>query len=189
MPADPDGAIDMGDVAEWAREYGIAQYETMVGVRQSVLNLLVVGLHHLFEQQQLFFLGRELGSGKDRVPKPADLERRLAECGIDCRSFGCASKLHELKQAANAIKHGAGPAATELITLRPDLFEGADLLDVKRMKRRYSEPGRAEAVVSSLFAPLTGGDLYVTERDLVEWCDVVIAYWKELSAILDAQSG
>ena len=53
MPAD-DG-IDMGDVAEWATEHGIEYYETMSGVRQGVLNLRAVGLHHLFEQQQLSF--------------------------------------------------------------------------------------------------------------------------------------
>ena len=53
MPAEPNSSIDMGDVAEWAIEHGIEYYETMSGIRQGVLNLLAVGLHHLFEQQQL----------------------------------------------------------------------------------------------------------------------------------------
>ena len=112
---------------------------------------------------------------------------RLAECGVDCQSFGCAGKLYELQVAANAITHGAGRSAGVLATLRPNLFECADLLDVERARRSYSEPGRAEAFASSLFAPLTGGDLYVAERDLSEWFTAVIEYWEELSTALDSQ--
>ena len=54
-----DGQTDMSDVAEMAQDHSIADYETMSGVRQGVLNVLAVGLYHLFEQQQLFFLRRE----------------------------------------------------------------------------------------------------------------------------------
>ena len=54
MPADPDVSINLGDIAHWATEHGIEYYETMLAVRQGMVNLLAVGLHHLFEQQQLF---------------------------------------------------------------------------------------------------------------------------------------
>ena len=60
--------IDMSDVAEMANDHGIAYYETMSGVRQGVLNVLAVGLYHLFEQQQLFFLRRGLLSRAEDVP-------------------------------------------------------------------------------------------------------------------------
>ena len=73
----------------------------MSGVRQGVLNVLAVGLYHLFEQQQLFFLRRGLLSRAEDVPM------------------------------------------------------------------------------------LAGEDLYVSERDLSEWCDAAIAFWEKLSAILD----
>lgn len=46
-----DFAVDMGDLAERAQNVGLTYYETMVGVRQSVLNLLAVGLFHLIEQE------------------------------------------------------------------------------------------------------------------------------------------
>ena len=49
------------------RVHRITVYETMFGVRQGVLNLLAVGLHHLFEQQQLFFLRRGLSSRREKV--------------------------------------------------------------------------------------------------------------------------
>ena len=120
-----DGQTDMSDVAEMAHDHGIADYETMFGVRQGVLNVLAVGLYHLFEQQQLFFLRRELLSrAEETVPallKEAEFKKRLAECGVECRSFSCADKLHELRTAANAIKHGTGPAGDELAKLRPGL--------------------------------------------------------------------
>ena len=75
MPADDE--IGMGDVAEWATEHGIEYYETMSGVRQGLLNLSAVGLHHLFEQQQLFFLRRELARADEGAFQPAEFERRL----------------------------------------------------------------------------------------------------------------
>ena len=103
----------------------ITVYETMFGVRQGVLNLLAVGLYHLFEQQQLFFLRRGLSSRREVLKLKltvAEFEKRLAECGVEYRSFSCAGKLHELRTAANSIKHAKGRAGDELAKLRPDLF-------------------------------------------------------------------
>ena len=185
LPADDE--IDMGAVAEWATEYGIQYYETMSGVRQGILNLLAVGLHHLFEQQQLFFLRRELARDDKGALRVSELERRLAARGIDCRSFRCAAKLYELRKAANAIKHGAGPAAMELAALRPDLFEHPVLASHAQAMGDGSGSGPAAMPVPSLFAPLAGDDLYVTERDLSDWCTAVIGYWEELSTMLDEQ--
>ena len=169
--------IDMSDVAEMANDHGIAYYETMSGVRQGVLNVLAVGLYHLFELQQLFFLRRGLLSRAEDVPtlfKVAEFEKRLTECGVECRNFSCAGKLHELKTAANAIKHGTGRAGDELAKLRPDLFGGSDLLQIE-----------VAPVPDFIYTPLAGEDLYVSERDLSEWCDAAIAFWEKLSAILD----
>ena len=127
-----DDQIDMSDVADMANDHGIDVYQTMSGVRQGVLNVLAVGLSHLFEQQLLLFLRRGLLSkAEEDMPalfKVAEFEKRLAECGVKCRSFSCAGKLHELRTAANAIKHGTGPAGDELAKLRPDLFGSPDLL-------------------------------------------------------------
>ncbi|MCY3820708.1 MAG: hypothetical protein OXH52_15335 [Gammaproteobacteria bacterium] len=185
MPA--DDWVDMGDVAEWAQDHGILYYETMSGVRQGVLNLLAVGLHHLFEQQQLIFLRRELARDEKRALSVGELERRLARLGVDCRSFRSAGKLYELRKAANAIKHGAGPAAKELAALRPDLFEDPVLANHGLAKRGVAGSDRVAMLAASLSEPLAGEDLYVSERDLAEWCTAVVDYWKELSTILDDQ--
>ena len=80
----------MSDVADMAMDHGRTVYETMSGVRQGVLNVLAVGLYHLFEQQQLFFLRRGLLSRAEDVPalvKVAEFEKRLATYGVKCRRF------------------------------------------------------------------------------------------------------
>ena len=121
-----------------AMEHRITVYETMFGVRQGVLNLLAVGLYHLFEQQQLFFLRRGLLSRAEKdVPallKVDEFEKRLAECGVECRSFSCDGKLRELRTAANAIKHAKGKAGDELAKLRP-IFLGARICYSKATTR------------------------------------------------------
>ena len=179
-----DAQIDMSDVADMAMEHRITVYETMFGVRQGVLNLLAVGLYHLFEQQQLFFLRRGLSRAED-VPalKVTEFEKRLAECGVECRSFSCAGKLHELRTAANAIKHAKGRAGDELAKLRPDLFRSPGLLLLEGDDAE-SSPAAVWAqqwAQHLLYTPLAGDGLYVSERDLSEWCDAAIAFWEELS--------
>ena len=79
-----------------------------------------------------------------------------------------------LRTAANAIKHGTGPAGDELAKLRPDLFGSSDLLQIE-----------VAPVPDFIYIPLAGEDIYVSEHDLSEWCDAAIAFWEELSAILD----
>ena len=176
------GEIDLGDVADLAMEYGIQYYETMSGIRQGVLNLLAVGLHHLFEQQQLAFLRQGPARGEEPALRVSELERRLAWEGIDCRVFRSAGKLYELRKAANAVKHGAGPAAKDLAALRPDLFK-----DPLLGKYGLGTARTASLRASELGEVLAGEGLYVSERDLSDWCSAVIDYWNELAAKLDDQ--
>ena len=183
MPADPDGFVDMGDLAEQAQGHGEALYDTMRRLGQGVLNLLAVGLHHLFEQQQVSFFQQALATEENERFERRKLEERLAEQGIDAKSFGCAAKVHELRIAANAIKHGAGPAATQLAGLRPDLFQDPILAKVG-WPRTNKE--RAQERAAALVAPLAGDDLYVTEDDLTSWCDATKEYWLQVATSLEA---
>ena len=89
--------------------------------------------------------------------------------------------------AANAIKHGPGPSANKLATLRPDLFQSPVLARLGLANSDDAKPCRAARVASSAFAPLAGDALYVSKDDLSKWCVAVIAYWEELSVILDEQ--
>ena len=72
----------------------------------------------------------------------------------------------------------------ELAKLRPDLFKSPDLL---RLEGDDAESSHATVWPDLIYTPLAGEDLYVSERDLSEWCDAAIAFWEELSAILDDQ--
>lgn len=66
---------------------------------------------------------------------------------------------------------------------RPDLFD----FDPGGNRAKDTEKQRLAATIQAshlLFAPLGGGDLYVTERDLADWCDAVIQFWRGLAAAL-----
>ena len=182
----PTGSsIDMSIVADCAFEHGLDYYLTMKEVEQNILNLLAVGLHHMFEQQQ-FFSHRRLFREESVSFRTVEFERRLADCGIDCRSFECTGKLYELKMAANTIKHGSGSSANKLASLRPDLFQHP-ILSFGRENGDEFESFWGRSPASSFLAPLTGDGLYVSDRDLSEWCAAATAYWEELSARLDEQ--
>ena len=179
-------SIGAGDEGELAADPGIEYHETMSAVRQSILNLLAVGLHHLFEQQQIFFLRQELVARKEKALKAEMLKAHLTERGVDCRSLTSTDRLFELRLAANAIKHGDGHSAKELARWRPDLFEYS-LPGLGSTRGDDSKPGRPAAIVPSVFVPLAGHDLYISEQQLAEWCDAATTYWNELAAILERQ--
>ena len=186
LPADPDSWTDMGDLAELATEHGMAYYETMAAVRQSVVNLLAVGLHHLFEQQQHLFFRRGLAVGETRRFTTCELDKRLRKCEVDSRRFECAAKVEELRVAANAIKHGAGNSADKLAEVRPDLLR--DPVIGERQWAKVEADSRRTTPTSAPISPLAGADIHVSERDLAEWRNAVVSYWRELAATLDRQS-
>ena len=47
---------DPGDLAEEARNAGVDRCRMLQSIRQALVNLFAVGLHHLVEQQQLLLL-------------------------------------------------------------------------------------------------------------------------------------
>ena len=186
LPADPDSSVDMGDLAELAIEHGIAYYATMSAVRQGMVNLVAVGLHHLFEQQQHLFFRYGLAAGETRKFKTSELENCLRQSGVDPRRFECAARVEELRNAANAIKHGAGKSAEKLAEIRPDLFRDPLLGEQQWAKGRADS--RRTKPTSEPISPLAGADIHVSERDLAEWRNAVMSYWNELAETIDRQS-
>lgn len=183
QPAKPDFHGDLSDLAERATEHGYEYGETMFAIRQSVLNLLAAGLYHLFEQQQkgLFYQTVAARTGTDYRWKA--LNNSLLASGVDWARLPGATSLEELRLTANTIKHGAGDAAAALAAVRPDLFD----FDPDGNREEDAERQRLGATMQAsdlLFAPLGGGDLYVAERDLADWCDAVLQFWRGLAAAL-----
>ena len=145
---------DDDSIAEQASEHYAECFEALSDVRQGMVNLLAVGLYHLFEQQQKLTTGSRESAAK----------------------FKCAGKIYELRMAANTIKHGEGDSAKKLARLRPDLFRDPAFSERGSAKDHVQH---AESMADdSMFAPLTGY-IYVSEDDLSEWCDAARAYWEE----------
>ncbi len=186
QPVGPDYHGDLSDLAERATEYGNEYGETMSAIRQSVLNLLAAGLYHLFEQQQKGLFYQTVAAQTGSKYKWQVLKHSLIASGVDPTALPGAASLKELRLAANTIKHGEGKSAAALAALRPDLFD----FDVGATREKgVGEQKRAAAMQASdlLFAPLGGGDLYVTERDLADWCDAVLQFWRGLAAAFRTQ--
>lgn len=174
-----DHFFDMRDVAEWANEAGINYSQTMTDVRQGMLNVLAIGLHHLLEQQQRYFLSRE---ALPRGQKPSSWDERLRAYGIEVREFPCASRMRELRAAANALKHASAEANQDLVSMRPDLFVSPHLarLGTSPEHRLLS----AQALSRGATMPMSGEHVYVQENDLADWCAAVVDYWQTLSKTL-----
>ena len=183
QPASPDFDGDLSDLAEGATEHGNDYGETMFAIRQSVLNLLAAGLFHMFEQQQKGLFHQTVAARTGTDFSWDALDNSLAASGVDRRRLPGATSLEELRLVANTIKHGAGGSAAKLAALRPDLFD----FDPDGNREEDLDKQRLGATIRSsdlLFAPLGGGDLYVTEKNLADWCNAVLQFWRGLAAEL-----
>ena len=187
MPAGPDDQVDIADLAERADRHGQRFYEMMRRVRQGWLNLVAVGLHHLVDQQQALFYQNALATEENEEFKPEALKNRLAEHGISAENLRSATRVWELRTAANAIKHGPGPSAQRLAELRPELFQNRSLAEhLARLEIPATDVAGAQELAARLGAPMAGEDLYVTENDLTEWCEAAIEYWREVATSVEA---
>lgn len=101
QPGEDEG--DPSGAAERAMDAGVAVLSSLSALKQAVINLLAVGLRHLFEQQKL-----EVQARAGTIHWPS------------LRSW---KKIEELRLVANVVKHGEGHSASELRVIRPDLFE------------------------------------------------------------------
>lgn len=177
LPGDPDR--DMSDLAEQATEAGVDYFMSMVGVRQSLLNISAAALSHMVDQQLLFFLRRAvLHPSEEDDPDLMDisiLTDRLLAAGLDLRVMPTWETLQELRLVANTVKHAEGRSAAKLRKLRPELF-------VLPESREDSD----EELVSAphVYLPLAGEDVYVTMDDLRAYSEAVARFWEEFGSAL-----
>lgn len=174
-----DGSEDMADLAEQAFEKGLAHYQTMTSIRQSLLNMFAVALFHLYEQHVMLFHRREVlepGEQNDlQFLKHSVFRERMKRLGVDVTSFTSWPLLQELGLVANTVKHAEGDSSAKLHAQCPALFEPPELkgLDFQRLKS-----------VARVFTPLTGDDIYVSLEDLKRYADAVVQFWEELTKAL-----
>jgi hypothetical protein len=170
---------DPSAFAEQAFEAGIAQYEAMSDIRQSLLNTYAATLYHAWEQQLLAFHRREVlrpaEESDNALLNLTKLKERLNGAGIDVTKLPSWAKIYELRLLANTVKHADGSSADELKQLRPDLFEHPNTTEFGLPKF-----GGARRV----YMPLSGNDIYVTLDALKSYCSTLVQFWSELADVL-----
>lgn len=168
--------IDPADLAERAQEAGIDHYMMLSNIRQSLLNIATTALYHLFEQQIIFFLRREvLHPSKENDPqlmKVSVFRERLLGKGIDIYSFHSWDKIDELRVVSNSIKHAEGTSANELRKKRPDMFKHPILRSKPEMDLIHSATPR-------VYMPMAGDDIFVIQDDLSEYENALVGFWNE----------
>jgi hypothetical protein len=124
-----DDCSDDSEACEQAYFKGVDFYIATDAVRQGIINLMVAGLFHLFEQQA-GVLARELdrkcelSSSKYPWKKLKDVLRQMK---VDVSLFKSHPLLDEVRLAANVIKHGDGDSSSELRSINPSLFKEIEL--------------------------------------------------------------
>lgn len=177
--AGPDS--DPANLAEQARDAGVDRFLMLKSLRQALMNLFAVALHHLVEQQQLFLLRREMlplaEQDQHALLKSREFITRSRKLGVDVTTLNGWDDLDELRHVANAVKHAEGQAVALLRSRRPDLFVAPTL--------RQTHPEASLARFSKVYKPLFGDDLYVSASDLQRYFRRALEFWNSYAESLE----
>lgn len=173
----------MASAAEAAHDKGLAFYQTMTAVRQSVLNLFAAGLFHLIEQELADLCHIE----PESVPPPTDT--KISETvkwysqyfGLNLRDLKPWQIVDDLRLVANTVKHAEGPSADDLRERRPELFRHP--IDTKL----FPEETHSPLFVSPVRSPLSGEDLYVTEEAFRDFAQAAETFITEVVDYFEAR--
>jgi len=160
--------------AEWAYFKGVDYYIAVDAVRQGVVNLIIAGMFHLFEQQAQFLARRILS---ERGAKPTSeygldqLKGLLRQnFSIEVSKFNSWQMLNQLQLVANVVKHGDGRSAEKLRTTAPDVFKDPS--------------GLPDIVGVGLLRPIVGEGLRLTADHFDAYKCSVDKFWEELTLAL-----
>ena len=188
--------IDAASIADQANNKSQNYYIEMTELRQGLLNLLTVGLHHIFEQQLLRLYRKELldydmekivedlvknstVSKKYRkslkwLLSSEVVEAMLRDRGIDPSNLAAWHSIRELRRIANSIKHADGESCEQLKKHHPELFVNPVLREVNSIlaNPQFDVP---------IFQPLSGESIFVTEEILMQYIEAVTEFWINVS--------
>lgn len=176
LPSSGDEPFDMGDLAEQANDSAITWYQTMCGVRQSLLNLHAVGLRHLFEQQLYDFAKHAHLSERTEANFSEDC-KAVETLGFHLNDLPSWPKLEELRLLSNSIKHAEGKSSMRLKEVRPELFVDPVVVEL-------SFVGRPEPTIQ----PLAGENVYLQEEHLEDYCSALRDFWASVGEVIDDKS-
>jgi hypothetical protein len=168
--------IDPANLAEKAQEAGIDYFMTLSGIKQTLLNITATALYHLFEQQIIFFLRREVLHPSQEndidLMKVSVFKEQLLANGIDISSFRSWNKIEELRVVSNSVKHAEGASVSKLRKLRPDMFKHPTLRNQPEMDLMHS-------TVCRVYLPMAGDDIFVLQDDLLDYKNALVGFWNE----------
>ncbi len=165
----PEG-VDLSDIGESMTEAEVNLYETFQTMKSNHLLITISMLAHMWEQQIVRFVHKELQETfRDVPPLSYDKALRVIEThGVEVRTRTSWEKI--IRHLVNTIKHGEGRSAKKLRKLRPDFFatEGFledEILDILELNGAV------------LLDPYS---LNVEESDLFDYIQATKDFWEEM---------
>ena len=182
QPGDEDS--DLAALAEIAQDIGIDYYMSMKDLEQGILNTCAFFLYHLFEQQLMLFHRRELlqphEEKNSKLFTHSEIKARLKAHNINIETFKAWPKLEVLRLLANSIKHGEGKSSQDLSRIAPELFESPAIKGLKRLG------GWKTSTSATIYTPLLGNDIYVTQGHIRSYESALKEFWNELGHALQS---
>lgn len=182
--------------AETAFEKSAEWLESMLKVRQSVINLHSVGLRHLFEQQvyDLTYVARidqpfqRNSANKKRDDRSIEEKEKLRYadfkydkkllkeiCGLDIETLVGWVEITELIYISDAIKHAEGRSMAKLRKNYPGLLKSSDSLhDIDPEISVLLAPRKNNRVIRNLLA---GDEICLKEQDIKRYADAIESFW------------
>lgn len=163
--------LDEGLIAEAVKDAAVSHYLGLKAMEQGLLNCCALFLYHLYEQQMMLFLRKELLDWREQNNKKLytqeEARKRIKLAHVDITTFAVWPKIEELRHLANTIKHAEGRSSEELLQIAPHLFE---------------TPGLAISMPISghVFTPLLGEDICVKPAHISEYAAVLEQFWLKL---------
>jgi hypothetical protein len=167
--------IDPGDIAEDAHDHSIGWYQTMLSLRQTMLNLMAAGLFHLAEQQ----LADSCRDASFEIDPPGDTKLDVIvrwyqeHFGLDLTTLPSWENFDELRLVGNAVKHAEGSATRQLRQRRAELFNDPVFAEL------YKEAG-GPPDLGRVVTPLSGEGLFVSEDLLRLYAGAVESFFNEI---------
>lgn len=160
---------DFKKAVQMAYDQGVACAKCLLDKRHKIvaaayINLAAAGLYHAWEQHVLEFFGRYIvgNTHRHRVSAISLGEFKVVakRVGIRIDEFPSARTIETQRLCANAVKHAEGSSALQLRERRPEFFVHPGV---------YGAELSSLMVSRTLYAPLSGDDLHVTEAHLDEF--------------------
>lgn len=168
---------DMADLSTWIMEQGYDRYTILEIMKYRTLAMWISCMCQVWEQQISLFLKKEFKTeqlelvgdkGQPIVDFKIDqLWEIFRQFQVEVKSLQCWSKINEMRQLVNVIKHGGGPSASKLKTIRPDFFDTGNEFMLTDGMTKYG--------VTLLDTTLT-----ITNQDFIDYFNAVIQFWTEL---------